>query len=544
VIGGLLNVTHHRIDNPDSAVWCLTPIIHKGGVEVINTKNTYLEDVVLLPLKNDWTINLAKQLKSHLEGLLESGISSRTLRTNIIALKAFIRFLDKANNELCSVEDLTHSLFAYSELLLTRVNLKEIKNMTAYDAIARCAALLNGAVEDFKFDVAHTRVKKEKKSRRALGREAEKVMLTEAAKLANFCFELTKNFKASSLTTGMLPIYVKANDKLINFTPARVETAKVSQDFSQTAAYMAFNFRVVAEVFIFLGMTLQNQAPTYNLKRVKFNYKPLGDNYEVREYKHRRGGEVLFKIPKPYRSHFEDYLLFIDNYAPKSKWLFPYLEKYKGFKKRTDQNTSRFKSLCSRYDVPWIKPSAFRSIGENILLRLSSDEQTAADYANHAIATFRDSYELPSLQRAMVEVTRFWNESDPLNKSGLTVSLFNSPCDGVPTLIEEDMGMLPKPDCISPTGCIGCSHYRDEESLEYVWGLLSFKYLKIIEASSYISEEQKPSNIVIDWVNNKVQWFKTSNNKLHREWVAESEKRIEEGDYHPSWSRKIEKYEG
>lgn len=299
MISEVLNVTHHRIDNPDSAVWCLTPIIHKGGVKVINTRKAYLEDVIRLPLKNNWTINLANQLRSHSEGLLESGGSIRTLRTSIVELKAFIRFVDEANNELCSVEDLTHSLFAYSEHLFTRVNLKEIKQMSAYDSLSRCAAFLNGAIEDLKFDVAHTRIKKEKKSRRVLGREAEKITLTEAAKLANFCFELTKNFKESSLTTGVLPIYVKANDTLINFTPARMVPVKVSQDFSQTEAYMAFNYRVVAEVFLFLGMTLQNQAPTYNLKRVKFDYKPLGDNYEVREYKHRRGEKFSLKYLNP-----------------------------------------------------------------------------------------------------------------------------------------------------------------------------------------------------------------------------------------------------
>lgn len=542
----LLNITisHHRIDNPKSATWCLTPLIHKGGIKVNNMKRKYLDEVTKLPYKKDSTISFVRKLKIHAEGILDSGGSVRTVRSALAELKAFINFVDENDREIDSVESLSDLLFTYSEHQFIRVSLNEIKKMSAYDSISRCATFLNGAIDDFNFDINHTRIKKERKSRRALGRNAEKIKLTEASKLAKFCFEITQNFEPSILTEGSLPILIKANNNIINLTPARKTRIDVVSDFTKTEAYMAFNFRVVAEIFIFLGMTVQNQAPTYNLKRAKFYFKPIGTNYEVREYKHRRGGEVLFKIPKPYRPHFESYLSFLDSYAPDSLWLFPYLEKYKGFRKRTDGNTSRFKALCSRYGIPWVKPSAFRSIGENILLRISSDEQATADYANHAIATFRDSYELPSLQRAMIEVTRFWDNNDPLKNENITVSLFNSPCNGVPNPIEINTDKLPKPDCINPTGCIGCSHYRDEESFDYVWGLLSFKYLKTIESSSYLSEELKPSNIAIDWVNTKIQWFNKSTKELHRNWVSEAKMRIEESDYHPNWSRKIEKYEG
>jgi len=70
------------------------------------------------------------------------------------------------------------------------------------------------------------------------------------------------------------------------------------------------------------------------------------------------------------------------------------------------------------------------------------------------------------------------------------------------------------------------------------------KYLKIIESSSHRTKEEKPSNIVIDWINLKINWFNNDENPERKEWVAEAQMRIEEGDYHPIWARRIEKYEG
>jgi hypothetical protein len=539
-----LTIKHRRIENSDSIIWNLTPMIYKSGIQRNKRKKTTLEETDHSPLISESNLDVVKKLKIHAEGIIESGGSVKTISNSISDLKRIFYYADKSGKTLNSVDSIRKTLFAYSEHQFTRATLKKIKYSSAYSSLLTTSSFLNGVFENLNFDINQTRLKKEKHSRRALSRNAETVMLSSAARLANFCFELTLNFDPLTLRLGSLPILVEVNNQKINLTPPRKRSIIVDKDFVHTEAYLAFNFRVSAEVLIFLAMTGQNQAPTYNLKRSKFDYKPLGEKYEIREYKNRRGGEVLFKIPKPYKPYFESYLAFLDEYAPDSEWLFSYLEKYKGFRKKRDSDTNNFNSLCLRYDIPWVKPSAFRSLGENILLRLSSDEQTSADYANHTISIFRQSYEFPSLQRAMVEVGRFWNKNDPLTHGRPTVSLFNSPCNGVPVPIKDATDKLPLPDCINPTGCIGCLHYRDEESLDYVWGLRSFKYLKTIESSSHRTKDLKPSNIAIDWANLKINWFKNSKTPEHREWFDEAEMRIQEGDYHPNWNRKIEKYEG
>lgn len=541
-----LTVKHRKIDNRDSTRWNLTPLIYIGGTEIRSTRASFLDELSLLPLKSKTFIGIVEQCKSHAEEKLNTGASQQTIVHQLKCLKSLVGYAEAHLKQMNSVKSIRQTLFAYAEYQFTRTTLKQIKPNSAYYAIGLCALFLNGAFEDLQFEINQTRLKKGKKSRRALVRNAEKVKLSDLAKIANFCFELTQNFEPTLLKSGSLPIVVSVNKQEVNLTSAggRKCPALVDRDFTQTSAYHAFNTRVIAEVMIFLAMSLQNQAPTYLLKRVKFDYKPLGEKYQVREFKARRGGEVLFIIPKPYRPNFERYLEFLDSYAPNSEWLFPNLVKGKGFRKRTDVEAGQLARLCKRYNVPWVAPGNFRSIGENLLMRMASDAKTAADYAGHAVATFRQSYEFPSLQRAMIQIGRFWDENDPLTHGKPTVSLFNSPCNGVPTPIDDATNKLPKPDCINPTGCIGCVNFRDDDSLDYMWNLHSFRYLEIIASSSHRTKETKAANIAIDWVNLKINWFMTSKSAERREWVEEAQMRIEEGEYHPNWSRKIYKFEG
>lgn len=538
-----LIVKHDRIDNPKNHKWNLIPFIYKGGTKVTfyKTDIDLVDKLIDLPFQS-YRVLIAEAIKEVAEELLDVGKSQVTVTTFLSCLKLFFSYLD--DNDIVIVIDninkVRHSIYEYSEYQFNRAITGLVIHQTAYSNVARCGLFLNYIYEGLEFDIGKTRLKHTKKLKTAISYESEKMLLTDAKKLANFCFEFIQRFDPNSLRSGKLPIILELNKLVVNLTPARKTKTTTSKNFVNTEAYLAFNFRVTAEVMIFLAMTIQNQAQVYNLKRSVFDYKPLGENYEIREYKARRGGEVLFKIPKVYKANFQKYLAFLDEYALDSEWLFPYLEKYVGFRKRTDSETSKLSRLCSRLGITWIKPSVFRSLGENILMRLSSDEKTASDYANHSLATFRESYELPSLQRTMIEVNRFWNENDPVIIGKPTLSLFNSPCNGIPISTNSDLKVLPQPDCISPTGCISCDHYRDEESFDYVWGLYSFRYLKIIESGSHRTKDQKPSNLAINWASLKINWFKNSKKEEHQEWVEESELRLEEGDYHPSWSHKIQ----
>lgn len=540
-----LTIKHQAIEESENPVWNLTPFVYLGGAQIIRSGN-WISKIQALPLISE-RIKVMQSIKEYVIRTLDSGTSDKTAITQLFRLKEFIQFADKYDKTLSCPKEIEKLLYDYAEHAYIRHAHRKIKMVTAYSQTIGIKTIFTGAFENIKFNIRHTRLKKTVRSQRAISREADKVMLGNASILGGFCFDIVTNFKPKNLNQGVLPISVKVRSALsknpINLTPGRKNTF-TNKDFLYKSAESAFNNRVSAESMIFLAMTIQNISPTYNLRLEKFSFKPIGEKYEVREFKERKGGEVLFKIPKPYRIHFERYMEFIRKYAPKSEWLFPFLKKGVGYVKRNDASINSFKKLCIKYGIPWTPPREFRKIGENILMRLCSDEQTTADYANHGVATFKQYYEFPSLQKAIIEVTRFWNKNDPLTYGAPKVSLFNTLCVGTSKEIKKITDKLPRPDCITPTGCIGCENYRDENSFDYVWNLHSFKYLKIIESSLYRTKEEKPSNIAIDWSNIKINWFAQSQEPKHKEWIKEAKARIEEGYYHSTWSKKIEKYEG
>lgn len=99
------------------------------------------------------------------------------------------------------------------------------------------------------------------------------------------------------------------------------------------------------------------------------------------------------------------------------------------------------------------------------------------------------------------------------------------------------------PDCLTPSGCLWCKHLRDVDSFEYVWSLVSFRYLKSFESGRLTGKDKAPSDLAIDRITEKTNWFRDSSEK-RANWVVEAEARVEEGDFHPNWAPIIEFLEG
>jgi hypothetical protein len=65
------------------------------------------------------------------------------------------------------------------------------------------------------------------------------------------------------------------------------------------------------------------------------------------------------------------------------------------------------------------------------------------------------------------------------------------------------------------------------------------RYLKTIEAALIFKIDETPSDLSIERLTQKLDWYRKSSKKRN-DWVEEAELRIEEGSYHPSWSSIIE----
>jgi len=305
-----------------------------------------------------------------------------------------------------------------------------------------------------------------------------------------------------------------------------------------TSRWTAVNIRIRAEFFIFIAQTGMNTSPARGIKRARYHYRSLGDSWEVREYKNRRGGSVLFRTYKSYKPFLVNYLKFIEHFFPDSDLLFPMFGEG-GVSVPLNKSYLNFIKLCKKYDIPWVPPKILRNTRTNWILRRSGDEDLTAEVAQHSKEVLRDKYEQPSQHRAMTQITRFWNKHDPIKYGELKGSVIGSQCNGKPEPLDSKPASIVDPDCVTPSGCLWCKHYRDLDTFDYVWLLLSMRYLKSIESSAAITREEVPADLVIARLTEKLSWYRTSSKKREK-WVTEGEVRIEEGYFHPVWKGLIE----
>ena len=297
--------------------------------------------------------------------------------------------------------------------------------------------------------------------------------------------------------------------------------------------------RIYAEFMIFIAQTGINIAQTTELKRDKFRYRAIDSNqsWHVTVYKSRAGHEVSFDIFKDYKKRLNEHIEFIKHFFPDSDFLFPvFAHNGKGTSKISDYKF--LYGFLVEHDIPWVPPRSLRKTRINWILRRSGDPTFTADVAQHTVEVLKRHYELPSQQRSMNEITRFFNKlHDPIQEEELRDAIILAQCNGEPRAIESKPKTVPAPNCVNPTGCLWCEHLRDIDTFDYVWGLVTFRHLKSIEAV-VIKSDTVPSDIAIDRLSDKIEWYCTSSDEREA-WVKEAEMRVSEGDYHPNWSAVI-----
>lgn len=317
-------------------------------------------------------------------------------------------------------------------------------------------------------------------------------------------------------------------------------------DLSLRTRYPLANLRVVAELLMFIGQTGMNLAQAHRLELRHFFYASDVDGYKVRDYKQRRGGEVLFEIYREYRGHFERYLDWRRSVFPDEVRLFPFPQRKSH--ENMPPSLETIKRACIETGIKWVSPSTLRSTRVNWLLRRSGDADLTAEMAQHRKQTLLRNYEKPSHQVAIAEITRFWKKADPhLTTSTQVASIAAGVCDGKPEVVSFKPQSAPAPDCLHPSGCLWCAHHRDIDSFGYVWALACFRHLKTIEAARYCPPtgmtSRHPADHAIERISEKLAWFRDSN-AVRSGWVTESMARIDEGSYHSDWLHLINDVDG
>ncbi len=509
---------------------------------------------------------LVMKLYDMLMGLLISGSSHRTIKTYLEQVWKFFAAIDK-NNLPCTEEEIVSSFKIWTEYLLARVNQKkDLSHFTAYKTASIIANIIAKTLSLPGSKPGHslmlnTRLSRPNKNKPVLGTQADKQNLANTFQFGRILTAICHSLDLATVR-GPVPIKIKlSEEKVITIAgnlkdpdldvstienPAVRRTAILKRQalpddvslFEVNKRSNILNLRIEAELLIFLAQTGMNLAQAVLLKSEDYRWQTNGEDYDVfRVYKGRRQGESIFSCYNTYREHLQNYLKWLNDTGFKSldDRLFPLLSR--GMVRSTASKTtlSSVKNLFKKNELTFINPSELRNTRVNWLIRHTDDISLTASQMGHTADVLVRDYLRPHHQRATSEIISFHNDYDPsLAAPGPGVCVGKSH----PQSISQASKDAPVPDCISPEGCIFCTHHKDIMSYDYCWKLASHLRIKKLELGEY-----KPSNkhythpacLVIDRLNLKLEAIAKSSS-IRGQWVMDARDSIRAGNYHPQWS--------
>jgi integrase len=521
------NVEYGKRETP----WDMLVLLYRGGAAARpDTVETLISSGALgSPILH--RVDLVQRLHDEIRTALSGGGSRASAAEQFRTLRNLFAFADRANRPL-TVETVTETFCAWADWLYQRTRLRRMSQndperrplsmSSAYGYGATVGTLLDRVLGRSTCITELTRLKLPSRRKTPAGIRAEKQNLEETLAFGHLLCDIC----------DALPIAAALNRDL----RGRLQL-KVGENTVVGATSMSgfLNLRLEAELLMFIAQTGMNRSQATNLEMRHFSFVSYLDGYQIKEHKARRGGQVLFEIFSDYRPHFERYLEWRKYFFSNATLLFPFI----GYGSRTERRFSgaRLQKVCNALDVRYVPPSSLRNTRINWLLRVTANADLTAEIAQHAKQTLLRVYERPSLQRTIVEATKFWSRFDPHMTA--TQAVAPGACLGAPSPIAGTPETAPKPDCLRASGCLWCENHRDVDSLDYIWALASFAHLKFLELSHARSPQKEshfpPAKIMLDRIHDKLRWFERSS-AIRRDWVEEAQARIAEGNFHPDFS--------
>ena len=555
----------------NSAPFDLKRLLYKGGAGTrLNLVDSSIRSGALGSALHQ-RFELVKRIHNAIADKLAGGGSSETAKTQFNQLCNFFKWAEGTNHHL-DLDSVQASYIHWTDYLLHRQNVeKSLRQSSAYTSGRVVGQILDDALGRETPVVELTRLKEPRRRNSAVGIKAEKQSLTSTFAFGRLLQDICDGLPLSAIW-GPRPVRIPLQNsgelvkscgpgiKTTHYVARTPERARqrLANEVRRIAVYEEsrlpasraplINLRILSELLMFIGQTGMNLAQAYALQLRKFSYSSDIDGYKVREYKPRRGGEVLFEIFKEYRSHFERYLEWRRALFPNENRLFP-LIRNRGVHERARPYFGLIQQACKHAGVAWHPPSVLRSTRVNWLLRRSGDPDLTAEIAQHHKQTLLRTYAKPSLHRSIGEFPRFWQKADPaLLKLQPLIAVAPGVCSGTPLVVPFKPKFASSPDCVRPSGCLWCEHHRDIDSFDYVWALACFRHLKTLELSTAYppagtNHTDQPSHFSVSRISEKLTWFRNSN-AIRKGWVDEALTRVDEGRYHPEWLLLIEAIEG
>ena len=550
----------------DETPWDLRRLLYKGGAgtnaRVVGEKIDAGE--LGRPLVE--RIELVRQMHQAIANFLGRSGRRATARGYIERLKKFFTWVDETDTNL-NLESIERSYLQWTDALLQRVRIGDgLSEGSAYEDGGKVGYVLDRTLGRATPILRTTRLRKPKRGSRAVSPKADKQNLVETFAFGHLLLDIADGLNREAIC-GPLPVRIPLRNgtvleewsKLKRLSTrkapnpqyprqakylakiAEKERAAYEADRTLRTRYPLVNLRIQAEMFMLMGQPAVNLAQAHQLRMDQWKFKPSTHGYELRTYKHRRWGPVVFEIYSEYRKVFERYLEWRAAIFPDypDGLLFPLIGS--GRHQEKPPLFDMLKKRCERAGIKYLPPGSLRNTSVNWMLRRTNDPDLTAEEKQHATKTLIGVYEKPSQQRAMVQSKVFWAKTDPAQAAAGPGS-----CNGkAPEPIQDISPTATQPDCVTPAGCLFCMHQRDIDSLDHFWSLASYRLLKSYELAAHRQPESKkelpthPAELAIDRLTAKLAFIKTSSTKREA-WVKEALLRVEEGRYHPDWAAMIE----
>jgi len=515
-------------------------------------------------------IELVQRIHWELNAALISGKSQRTTENIFYMFKNFFSWAERQNITL-SMESIASAFLQWSEFLFDRALKNEISKHSAYLIGLRVSKPLSAILEKSQPLITTTRLRHDARHHSIAMDEQN---LGSLFKFGHLLIDIVNCLNLKDVY-GVLPIKIELRNgstwnewsglsdaaTLKTFSPEskRVDyqrkalawrSARESEHSVRTRS-SPINFRLQAELLIFLAQTSMNLTQARQLKLTQANFKSNIDGYQVRAYKGRKGGDALFEIHSEYRDHFEKYLAWRKAiFKETSELLFPFVSKGGSFTPlATFISYEKIKSICKAENIKFYGPQELRKAKINWFYRQSFDPALTVEHAQNTIEVLYRNYLRPSLQATKIEFIQYWSKRDPtLQQDKIGPAPAPGICDGIPTSIAKISPEAPRPDCIHPSGCLFCEHHRDIDSEDYVWSVASMKYFYSILITKYRPIEKNKLDmgshieLALEILVQKLKQLKSLNEKRNK-WVKESLERCNEEDFHPHWDYLIRSIE-
>lgn len=548
--------------------WDLRILLHHGATSLPKKKAIDNLDESSIDLTR---MPVVRAFHEAVSSMISQGRSRSLIESSLELIWRFFSWLD--DNALpVSMDELINNFKKWSEYLiyLSKIE-KKVSELYAYKQASKMASIISRALRlpgknPGKALVIQTRIRKPVSKKGVLSSKADKQNLSSTFQFGHSLKAICSALDREAVR-GPLPIHiefecgkilvvagnlinpemdlasVESNAVRLNAEKARAPLVDHQSLFDGHKRSGILNLRIEAELLIFIAQTGMNLAQASMLERESYRWKSIGDDLEVfRVYKGRRSGEAVFRCYRSYKAHLEKYLRWLDEtgFTEHDSRLFPLQSRGMIRARESKIGFYTLKKSFKKIGSQFFGPQEIRKTRANWLLRRSGDVALTAEQMAHDKEVLLRDYERPHHQSAASEVIRYHASTDPTYDPpgpGICVDK-----DRQPGLIEGIGKEAPKPDCISPDGCIFCSKHRDVMSADYCWKLASHARIKVLETSLYKPAEREdlhPAYLVIERINRKLEEI-SAGSEIRAIWVKESRDSVRAGRYHPHWSGHIE----